>query len=262
MILSDYHVHTKFCDGKSTSEEIVQAALKLNMTDLGFSGHAHVKFDEESTMSLDGTENYKREINNLKLKYADRLRILLGVEQDYYSDLPLDDYDYVIASVHTLFIDEQNFFHVDYSPEMLCDAAQKYFAGDFYKLAELYYKYESDLLNKIKHEKIIIGHFDLITKYNENFKLFNENDARYLDAAFNAVDELVKFNFPFEINTGAIARGYRTSPYPNLKILKRIKEKGGRVILSSDSHHASTLCLKFNECEALAESLGLEIIKL
>ncbi|MBQ8692173.1 MAG: histidinol-phosphatase [Synergistaceae bacterium] len=265
MILSDYHVHTNFCDGKSTPEEIVQAALKLNMQDLGFSGHSHVKFDEDSCMSINGTENYKIAINNLKIKYADKLRILLGVEQDYYSDLQPDGYDYVIASVHTLFVNnDKDFFHVDYSPEMLCDAARKYFDNDFYKLSELYYKHESDLLNKIKfkNQNIIIGHFDLITKYNEDFKLFNEDDKRYIDAAFNALDELLKFNCIFEINTGAISRGYRTSPYPSVKILQRIAEKGGRVILSSDSHHASTLCFKFNECEELAKSLGLELVKL
>ena len=45
MILSDIHVHTTYCDGKSTVEEIVKKAISMNMTSIGFSSHEHVTFD-------------------------------------------------------------------------------------------------------------------------------------------------------------------------------------------------------------------------
>ena len=46
----------------------------------------------------------------------------------------------------------------------------------------------------------------------------------------------------FEINTGAISKGYRTAPYPSADQIAYIKDKGGVLILSSDSHAAGTIC--------------------
>ena len=51
----------------------------------------------------------------------------------------------------------------------------------------------------------------------------------------------------FEINTGAISKGYRTLPYPSADQISYIKSKGGILILSSDSHAAGTICYGFEE---------------
>lgn len=51
----------------------------------------------------------------------------------------------------------------------------------------------------------------------------------------------------FEINTGAISKGYRTLPYPSADQIAYIKSKGGALILNSDSHAAGTICYGFNE---------------
>lgn len=40
MLYADFHTHTTFCDGKSTPREMVEAAYRMGMTDLGVSGHA------------------------------------------------------------------------------------------------------------------------------------------------------------------------------------------------------------------------------
>ena len=51
----------------------------------------------------------------------------------------------------------------------------------------------------------------------------------------------------FEINTGAISKGYRTLPYPAADQIAYIKSKDGVLILSSDSHAAGTICSGFEE---------------
>ena len=38
--LSSPHVHTPYCDGKSTAAEMAAAALDAGFVSLGFSGHA------------------------------------------------------------------------------------------------------------------------------------------------------------------------------------------------------------------------------
>ena len=258
MIKCDFHVHTCFCDGKDKPEDIVLRAISLGMNKIGFSGHSYTPFDEEPCMSPDSTEKYKREINRLKHEYKSKIEIFCGIEQEYYSDMPVNDYDFVIGSVHYINIGGK-FHHVDSTPEKLNILIHE-LGDDVYSLAEKYFSLVADVVNKTHAN--IIGHFDLLTKFNELHKIFDENNARYENAAFNAVDSLMKYNIPFEINTGAISRGYRTTPYPSRKILEYIAKKGGKVILSSDSHSKGTILFKFDECEKLAKSLGLEVVSL
>ncbi|UKI37161.1 MAG: hypothetical protein L6V93_02935 [Clostridiales bacterium] len=63
--------------------------------------------------------------------------------------------------------------------------------------------------------------------------------------AYNAIEKLVKYNVPFEINTGAILRGYRKTPYPNADFIRKIESLGGKFILSSDAHSAEKFVFRF-----------------
>ena len=87
-----------------------------------------------------------------------------------------------------------------------------------------------------------------MTKFNENDCLFSTKDPRYIEAWQAAADELLKLNVPFEINTGAIARKCRVTPYPALDIAEYITERGGEFILSSDCHDADFFSCGFDEC--------------
>ena len=258
MILEDFHVHTNFCDGKDSPEDIIQEAIKRGMTRLGFSGHSFTAFDTEPCMSFDGTQRYLNEIHRLKAKYAGRIEILLGTEQDYYSDMPTGNYDYVIGSVHYVIADGE-YISVDHTPEIFADLIHR-FNDDPYKVAEEYFSLAADVVRKTNAD--IIGHFDLITKFNEGNKFFDEDNPRYISACNDALDSLLETDKPFEINTGAISRGWRKSPYPSARILEYIASHGGSVILSSDSHRKDTLMYKFSECEELAQNLGLRIVTL
>ena len=255
MIREDFHVHTTFCDGEDRAETVVQAAVAMGMTRLGFSGHSHTPCDESYCMSAAGTAAYRSEIAALREKYRQRLAICCGIEQDYFADLPAGDYDYVIGSVHYLKIGG-DYVPVDGDPEIFQKAAQEYFGGDFYAMAELYYRQEADVVGRTRAD--LIGHFDLIAKFNEGGRFFDESHPRYVRAATEALDALLETGRPFEVNSGAISRGWRTTPHPSPPLLKRIAAKGGRVVLSSDSHRAATLCYRFDECERLCASMGLK----
>jgi histidinol-phosphatase (PHP family) len=62
------------------------------------------------------------------------------------------------------------------------------------------------------------------------------------------------------MNTGAIARGYRSAPYPHAPILKHIREKGGKIILNSDAHSAEALDIAFDQALEIARSCGFTSI--
>jgi len=258
MILEDFHVHSTYCDGKNTLEEMVRSAIDLKMTRIGFSGHAYTAFSEVYCMSFENTERYAQDIAELKEKYKDKIEILCGLEMDYFSDKPQIKTDYLIGSVHYVKKDEK-FLDVDSAEEHFKGYVKNYFDGDYYAYAEAYYAFVGDVINKTNAD--IVGHFDLCSKFNEGNRLFDTQNPRYIAAAKAAIDKLVLCGKPFEINTGAISRGYRTEAYPEMQFLKYIAEKGGRVILCSDSHSANTLCYKFSEYERIANDMGFNDLR-
>ncbi len=259
MIFEDFHVHTNFCDGNNSAEEMVRAAIDLKMKRLGFSGHGYTAFDEEYCMSREDTFRYVGEITALKEKYKGKIQIFCGVEMDYYTEESLFDADYIIGSVH--YVKKENqYLPVDMSEERFRLAAEELFGGDMYAMAESYFDSVGDVARKTNAD--IIGHFDLISKFNEDNKLFDAQDSRYVEAAKRAIDKLLPYNKPFEINTGAISRGYRTMPYPDVSMLEYILKNGGKVVLSSDSHSADTLCFRFEEYERMAKDMGFKELAL
>ena len=253
MIKGDLHVHTNYCDGKSSAEETVLKAIKLGLSVIGFSGHGYTSFDTRYCMTR--TESYRAEISALSGKYKERIKILCGVERDLFGE-ECPWADFTIGSVHYMKVEDE-LVDVDESPEKLLVAAKKYFDGDVLSLCEIYFDEVGSVAEKLHPD--IIGHFDLISKFNEDGALFDEDSPRYINAWKKAVDKLLAADIPFEINTGAICRGYRSVPYPSGDQVKYIASKGGRFILTSDCHFADNLCFEFPKWEKWAKELGARI---
>lgn len=258
MKLVNYHTHTTFCDGADTPEDIVLTAIEKGFDLIGFSEHGYIHFDKECSMTKAGTAEYIKTVSELKEKYRDKIKILCGIEQDYYNDPLEDKFDYVIGSVHYVKVKDE-YLVIDGSANVLEDGINRLFAGDAMALCEAYYKNVADVVKKTDCD--IIGHFDLVTKFNEKRHLINEDDPRYIKAAFDALDALIPEDRLFEINTGAISRGHRTTPYPSRRILTEIGRRGGRVILSSDSHRKETIDCAFSEALALAAECGIKNVE-
>ena len=106
----------------------------------------------------------------------------------------------------------------------------------------------------------IIGHIDLITKFNEDGQMFSVEDPVYRKAALDAVDVLLEKDRFFEINSGAISRGCRITPYPAPFILKEIFDRKGRIMLSSDAHATNTMLFQFEQSMELARSVGFKTV--
>ena len=255
MILTDLHTHTTFCDGENTPEEMAEAAIEKGMQTLGFSMHSYTSFDLSCCPSEKAVDDYRREIDRIKEKYKDKIQILCGIEQDFYSDSAAEGFDYVIGSVHYVKC-KDGYYAVDDTQQIFQEAAEKCFNSDYYSLCERYFETVSQVTEKTGAD--IIGHFDLVCKFNKDGRFFDESHPRYIAAYTKAVKALVKAGKPFEINTGALSRGYGKI-YPSPAILKCIYENGGTVILSSDSHKKETLCFKFEKTAQIARQIGFKL---
>ena len=244
MILADYHVHTTFCDGKNTAREVVESAIKLGLKELGFSVHSYTDFDLTYCVREDRIEEYQAQINALKAEFRDKIKILCGVEQDYYSTASTKGYDYIIGSMHYLKVGEKH-YPIDEEKSVILECVNKEFNGDIYAFLECYFDNMSCIVEKTNAN--IIGHIDIVEKFNSDGKLFDRKNLRYVASYEKAVDKLLKAGVPFEINTGAISRGYTDNPYPSQTVLEYILKNGGKVILSSDSHSKNTLLFNFEK---------------
>ncbi len=252
---ANLHTHTSFCDGTLSPDSMVKAAIEKKLETLGFSGHAYMARGGDGwCMSPTGTDAYRAAVRSLKEQYSDQIEIALGVEQDYYSDAPTDGYDYVIGAVHC--IDKGEMLAVDSSAELFDRQVNEIYLGDVCAFVRDYYELISTAAQKTGAD--IIAHFDLVKKFNAGGVRFDEGSALYRDLSLGALEAAAKSDAIFEINTGGAYRGCNREFYPSPTILKELKNLGGRITFSSDSHDARSLCYKFDEARRIAKECGFK----
>ena len=252
-LLSNIHTHTTFSDGRDAPEAMVRAALRLGFHTLGFSEHGHADYDDCS-MPVEAEPRYRAEISRLRARYAGQIAVLMGYEHDWLSPPPGDAYDYVIESVHYIRA-VGGLVCVDNTRAILEDAVRTRYAGDVYALCRDYFRTVCD---SCASPAAILGHMELIMKFNERRDLFDDADPRYLSYALEAADCAAASGKLIEVNTGAIARGYRTAPYPGRAILARLAALRAPVIITSDCHNAEHLNCHFEETAALLIDCGFK----
>ncbi|MBQ7455016.1 MAG: histidinol-phosphatase [Clostridia bacterium] len=258
MILSSPHVHTTFCDGKSTAEEQVFSAIAHGCGSLGFSGHAPQRFDPPCCMSADAEKAYVAEIRRLHKAYAERIRIWLGLELDLFSCAGTAGYDYVIGSVHYLPAPD-GFVAADGDPIALKALADTVYRGDGLALAEDYFRLYTALMRC--RRPLIAGHIDLVRKHNAALHLFDEASPRYRNAALGALRAARETGAVLEVNTGGMARYDAKAPYPDRPLLEAWRAMGGEVILSSDCHHAPDILAGYAQATRLLREVGYESVR-
>ena len=253
MISQNLHMHSTWDDGKSTVEEMILASRAAGLSSVGVSVHCPMPFENSWECPIGRLPDYRAEVRTLADKYAGSIRVYLGIEWDVSAQtFDLSPYDYVIGSVHELPVNGH--CSVDESAETTARILAGCFSGDADAAAEMYFA-EMDKV-AARPEVGIVGHFDLITKFDEQRGFFNENRPRYRRAAERAMEKLVAAGKIFEVNTGAISRGYRTTPYPSARWLRLLREMGGRVTVSADAHHVSGVTCAFDLAEKLVKDAG------
>lgn len=251
------HTHSALCDGKGSLAEMAEAAFDAGVRHLGFSGHIHtpIPHDEGNVLPFGGAE-YFAEIRALQAEYAGRMEILCGIEWDSLSDEAVPGgLDYWIGSVHNLRGKSGKFYSVDWQRGSLLACRDEVFGGDIYALIAAYY---AEVARVAVMKPTILGHIDLITKLNGDGSLFDENSPLYKKAALAALESADPGSTLLEINTGAVARGYRKEAYPAAFILEAWREMGGRVIITSDAHSTENIIFGYAGAVAAAKKAGFE----
>ena len=206
-------------------------------------------------MTVQRTADYKAEISALKSKYQGIIDVFLGLEFEFYSDVETEGFDYLIGSVHYLDLGGR-ILGFDRGYAETVDYINGNFSGDGLAFSKSYFETVAMLPQKRNFD--IIGHFDILTKNNEGGNLIDTTSKKYLDLGYEAIHAL-KGKIPFfEVNTGAIARGYRSSPYPGRDFLREFLNCGFGAVITTDCHDKNFLDCYFDEAEELLSSVGFK----
>jgi histidinol-phosphatase (PHP family) len=260
---TNYHSHTHFSDGKGAPELYIQSAIEKGMYAYGFSCHSPVPFESGWNMKFERLRSYLLEINRLKLKYNNIIRLYLSLEIDYVKDLiGIDQYkkynpDYTIGAVHFLgFFDNGRVWDFDRGHQWFKKGLHELFDDDIKKLVNYYYQQVTDMATLYKPN--IVAHLDLIKKYNGDNMFFDESGSWYKEITFACLEQISKAGSIIEVNTRGVLKKLNKEFYPSSFILKRCKELKIPLCLSADTHDPSDVMAYLPEARDLLKQIGYE----
>ncbi|MBQ8389833.1 MAG: histidinol phosphate phosphatase [Oscillibacter sp.] len=248
------HTHADLCDGKEPLSAMAAGAFAAGVKHYGVSCHSHtpLPLDEGGVLPAD-MRAYKAAILRERERYAGRMEVLMGLEWDSQSDVSPEGFDYWIASAHYQKAPNGECYCADWGEDHFHRCREEAWGGDPLAVTEGYYR---EVARIAALKPTILGHFDLITKHNGPGLLFDESHPRYIAAALEALHAADPKATLLEINTGGVARGYRTAPYPALFLLREWKAMGGRIIVTSDAHNADKMLYGYGMAVELARAAG------
>jgi len=249
----DYHTHTTFSgDARSSLNENIEAAIRLGLDEIAITDHLDPAYSDRSWYSGLDMPAYGRALDAAAGEYADRIRVIRGIEagmQPGAANAEIVEvvgsypFDFVLASIHSA-----GGFAVD-TPPYLEHRDRRTAVRDYY----------ADMLRCLKEfdDFDVVGHFNYIDRYVDGIP--PEDD--YWDLADEALRLIVSKGKGIEINTRAwrIWNGAHTTPTPH--ILGRYIELGGETVTTgSDAHVASHIGAYLREGVELMRSAGLRYI--
>lgn len=218
---ANYHTHTYFCHhATGTPREYVLEAIENGLEVLGFSDHNPCPFTNgfytDYRIDLCDTQKYIDEINALKIEFADKIKIYLGYEMEYYPKehentmnyLNKFRFDYIILGQHFT----KNGYDGVYSGAKCSEDGLK--------------EYVDQLIEAINTGVFsYIAHPDIINFVGDD-TVYEREMTRLLKAA-------KKLDIPVEFN---LLGFYESRLYPTDRFFRLVKKVGNDVIIGSDAH--------------------------
>ncbi|MBS3990802.1 MAG: histidinol-phosphatase [Erysipelothrix sp.] len=224
MIKGNYHTHTKRCKhAYGTDEEYVIAAIKAGFSELAFTDHApwNLRDDESDRIRMHMREmhGYVESIRSLKEKYAGQIKILIGLEAEYFESR-MDDLQSLVQTYNLDLLVLGNHFHIK-------DSNDTYY-GNYKDFKMLYEHYLEDSIKAMRSGMYkIFAHPDLF------LKTVNIMNDRTKELIHSLCDVALETNTIMEYNLGG--KRYRDY-YPNDAFWKIVAERGCTIIVGVDAH--------------------------
>lgn len=268
MIPYNFHTHSQFSDGSNPPEDYVIEAINQKFKGLGFSEHSPLPFDNTFALKHENVSDYISVVRSLKEKYKEKLSIWCSMEADYVPGMSesleqlklQNNLDYIIGSVHLVrknLLDDDLWFIDGPFLEIYDQGIEAIYEGDAKKAVTAYWHQVNNMIEGENFD--VIGHLDKIKMHNKG-RWFDENSDWYTNLVNETISLIAERDILVEVNTRGIYKGRSESLFPGNKILKQLKDRNIRIVLSSDAHKPNELSLYFNEALNTLQQIGFSSI--
>jgi histidinol-phosphatase (PHP family) len=263
-MLCDCHLHTSFsADSDTPVSAQIEQAIALGIKTICFTDHHDYDSpgpDGKDHFLLD-FDSYFPAMQKYRERYRDRIEILSGVELglqkhtgSYLNELTekyKDSLDFVIGSNH--FVDRIDVYSPSYyemSPLSSTGDPSRIESERF----EHFFRVSLSRLEKLSCFDSL-GHMDFVIRYSMHKNKYYSYEA-FRDYIDPMLEILIQKDKALEVNTAGFRYGLK-NPNPEVKVLKRYKELGGKLItIGSDAHEPEDLGSCFAETVALLKECG------
>lgn len=253
MFYADYHTHSSFSsDSDTPMEENIKKAISLGLKEIVATDHIDFDYPDPDYPFLFDYEPYSKEINRLREKYGDKIRILKGVEIGIQNHVmpqinelvKNNQYDFIIGSTHVV-------------QDGLDLCVNDFFEGKDQQ--EAYREYFEEVLYNVEHYDFfnVYGHIDFVNRYGnyQNKKIDYALMKPITDKIFKTLIEKEK---GIEVNTSGFRYGVG-GPHPAFELIKRYHDLGGKIItVGSDTHKPEQMTYKFDIAYKMLKEAGFE----
>lgn len=247
-MIANYHTHTYRCKhAKGEDEEYCIKAIEQGLSILGYSDHTPYPYDEGfvSTirMDMEQFDDYVESVESIRKKYADKIKVHLGIEVEYYPRFFdklmnfVDGYpvEYMILGQHNV------------GDEMI--GTYSGYATESEGLLEKYCKQAVEGFSSGRF--IYFAHPDLIH--------FTGDGRKYDKWMSYLCRNAREYDIPLEINLQGI---WLNRHYPNSNFWEIAGVEGNKVIIGSDAHDPEYVYCKtaYNKALELVKKNNLQLI--
>ena len=252
MITADFHTHTAASfDSDAAIDDMCDAALRAGLTALAVTDHVEMVAYFEDGMDKTVPASWEA-ASDAAARYAGRLRVARGIElgEPLYDParaetlLAARNYDFVLASIHRL-REQEDYYFWDFAETDIGAAMDAYFDevlatvrwGRFHSLAHLTYPFR----------------YMPAARRPQTY-------TRWMPVIDEILRELAARGLALELNTSGL-RGAIGLTQPDLPLLRRFRELGGRyVTVGSDAHAPQDVGAGRAEAERLLRDVGFHAV--
>ena len=160
---SHLRLYAKPFGGEYSADDLIRAAIDRSMDAVGFVIPSILPQNARKNEHLERVIAFRREMDELKKVYGNRIGILLGCERDFYAEEPDAEYDYTVGSVHYLHLGGE-LIEIG-GEESLAAVADRFFDGNLYAVVRCYYETLAELVWKTDCD--IVADLDWIRVWNK-----------------------------------------------------------------------------------------------
>lgn len=246
MLTTNYHTHCTYCDGKEPMKAFVEAAEKLFYTQLGFSSHSPLPFENNFSILEEDLPAYVNEIDELQKNTP--VTLLKALECDFVPGMskPFDTFrnehhlDYIIGGVHLVKpTDREGIWFIDGpNRETYDEGLAILFDNNIRKAVTTFWEQTFEML-ETQHLDII-AHFDKIVMHNQH-RFFEDDEPWFVTLADKALQLIKQHDVIIEINTRGLYKKRYDGFYPSTRLLMKARKMDIPVVISSDAHSSQDL---------------------